>query len=68
LEATPAMTEKVRAIFDNIMDNLPIKCAEIYHEVLVEIFDMIAPKICPHFSLVQQTAETSQVSPATFKF
>jgi hypothetical protein len=29
---------------------------------------MIAPKICPHFSLVQQTAETSQISPVTFKF
>jgi hypothetical protein len=56
LEASLVITEKVRTIFDNIMDNLPIKCADIYHEVLVEIFDMIAPKICTHFSLVQQTA------------
>jgi hypothetical protein len=67
LEATPLMTDKVRKIFENIMEKLPIKCAEIYQEVLIEIFDMIAPKICPHSSLVQQTAETSQVSPATFK-
>jgi hypothetical protein len=68
LETSPAMTEKVKTIFDNIIDNLQIKCADIFHEVLAEIFDMIAPKICPHYSLVQQTAETSQVSPAKFKF
>jgi hypothetical protein len=53
LEASPVMTEKVRTISDNIMDKLLIKCADIYHEVLVAIFDMIAPKICTHFSLVQ---------------
>ena len=29
---------------------------------------MMAPKICSHFSLVQQTAETNQISPANFKF
>jgi hypothetical protein len=68
LETSPAITEKVKTIFDNIMDNLPIKCADIFHEVLAEIFDMVAPKICPHYSLVQQTVETSQVSPADFKF
>jgi hypothetical protein len=68
LEASPAITEKAKTIFENIMDNIQIKCADIFHEVLAEIFDMIAPKICPHFSLVQQTAETSQISPANFKF
>jgi hypothetical protein len=68
LEATPSMTDKVRKVFENIMEKFPVKCAEIYQEVFVEIFDMIVPKICPHFLLVQQTAETSQVSPATFKF
>jgi hypothetical protein len=67
LEATPLMIDKVRKIFENIMVKLPIRCAEIYQEVLVEIFDMIAPKICPHFCLGRQTAKSSQVSMATFK-
>jgi hypothetical protein len=59
LEATPPMTDKVKKIFENIMKKLPIKCAEIYQEVLVEIFDMVVPKICPHFCLVQQTVQAS---------
>ena len=53
LEATAAMTDKVRKIFENIMEKLPVKCAEIFSEVFVEIFDMIVPKICGHFCLVQ---------------
>jgi hypothetical protein len=60
--------QKVKTIFDNITDNLPIKCADIFHAVLAEIVDINAPNICPHYSLVQQTAETSQVSPANFNF
>jgi hypothetical protein len=68
LEASPSITEKARSIFENIMVNLQVKCTDTFQEVLAEIFDMMAPKICPHFSLVQQTAETSQVSPANFNF
>jgi hypothetical protein len=68
LEASPAITEKAKSIFENIMVNIQVKCADTFQEVLAEIFDMMAPKICSHFSLVQQTAETSQVSPANFKF
>jgi hypothetical protein len=68
LEASPAITEKAKTIFENIMVNIQVKCANTFHEVLAEIFDMMAPKICSHFSLVQQTAETNQISPANFKF
>jgi hypothetical protein len=68
LEASPAITEKAKSIFENIMVNIQVKCAATFQEVLAEIFDMMAPKICSHFSLVQQTAETNQISPANFKF
>ena len=68
LEASPAITEKAKSIFENIMVNIQVKCTDTFQEVLAEIFDMMAPKICSHFSLVQQTAETSQVSPANFNF
>jgi hypothetical protein len=67
LEASPTITEKAKTIFENIMTNIQVKCADTFQEVLAEIFDTMAPKICPHFSLVQQTAETSQVSLANFK-
>ena len=67
LEASPAITDRAKTIFENIMNNIQVKCADTFQEVLAEIFDMMAPKICSHFSLVQQTAETSQVSPANFK-
>ena len=59
---------KLETIFENIMNNIQVKCANTFQEVLAEIFDMMAPKICSHFSLVQQTAETNQISPANFKF
>ena len=57
LEASPAITDKAKIIFENIMVNIQVKCADIFQEVLAEIFDMMAPKICSHFSLVQQTAD-----------
>jgi hypothetical protein len=37
---TATMMEKVRKIFENIMEKLPVKCAEIFSEVFVEIFDV----------------------------
>jgi hypothetical protein len=68
LEASPTITDKAKIIFENIMVNIQVKCADIFQEVLAEIFDMMAPKMCSHFSLVQQTAETSQLSPAKYKY
>ena len=53
LEASPAITDKAKIIFENIMVNIQVKCADTFQEVLTEIFDMLAPKIMPHFSLVQ---------------
>jgi hypothetical protein len=63
LGASTAMTESVRKIFETITEKLPFKCIEVFSEVFVEIFDMIAPKICGHFSLVPHTSETSHLFP-----
>ena len=41
LEASPAITEKAKSIFENIMVNIQVKCTDTFQEVLAEIFDMI---------------------------
>ncbi len=45
LEASPAITDRAKTIFENIMSNIQVKCADTFQEVLAEIFDMIVPKI-----------------------
>ena len=59
----PEMKEKVKVMFDNIINNLTKDCANLFEEVFTEILDTLAPKICTYFNLVHHTAATTKLSP-----
>ena len=60
------MKEKVKVMFDNIINSLTKDCANLYEEVFTKILDTLAPKICTYFNLVHHTAATTKLSQATF--
>ena len=66
LGITSEMKEKVRVMFDNVINSLTTDCASLFGEIFTQILESLAPKICTHFNLVHHTAATTQLSQAMF--
>ena len=55
LGASKEMIAKIRVVFENIIRNLATLCASPFGEIYIEVFESLAPKICPHFNLAHHT-------------
>jgi hypothetical protein len=61
------MNQAVRAITENITSRLPQECAVLLERVLLEVYDIQAPRICLHFNLNTKLDGTTKMSLAYAK-
>jgi hypothetical protein len=58
------MNQAVRDITANIASRLPQECAALLEKALLEVYDILAPRICTYFNLAVKSDDTSQLSVA----
>ena len=61
------MNQAARAITENITSRLPHECAELLERALLEVYKILAPRLCPHFDLFSRVADTSERSLAFYE-
>ena len=62
-----ALNHAVRVITENITSWLSQACAGLLERALLEVYDILAPRLCSLFDLVPRIADTSITSPAFMK-
>jgi hypothetical protein len=64
---TIVMNQAVREITANITSRLPQECATLLEKALLEVYDILAPRICTCFNLAVKSDDTRQMSMAFAK-
>jgi hypothetical protein len=64
---TIVMNQAVRDITANIAARLPQECAALLEKALLEVYDILAPRICTYFNLTAKSDVDIQVSVAFAK-
>jgi hypothetical protein len=64
---TIVMNQAVRDITANIAARLPQECAALLEKALLEVYDILAPRICTYFNLAVKSDTTIQVTVAFSK-
>jgi hypothetical protein len=64
---TVVMNQAVREITENITSRLPQECVALLEKVLLEVYDILAPRICIYFNLAAKSDEARKMSLAFAK-